>query len=87
MTMTNNATTNYTPIRTDVFSTCSSVVFAGWADTNITQGGTCATGITTTGYLRLIQSTSSASSPTMDFSNSSAGKLLNFRIRQDGAVS
>ena len=78
--MINNATTNYTPTRTDVYSTCSTVVFAGWADINIGQGGTCATAINTTGCLTLLTPTSSTISPTINLSTGRS-KFLSFRAR------
>ncbi|WP_396168554.1 HYR domain-containing protein [Flavobacterium sp.] len=78
--MINNATTNYTPTRTDVYSTCSTVVFAGWADTNIGQGGTCATAINTSGCLTLLTPTSSTISPTINLS-AGRSKFLSFRAR------
>jgi gliding motility-associated-like protein len=76
-----------TPIRTDVYSTCSTVVFTGWIDNSVTQGGTCNNAINQTGYLNLSSALSSTISPAMNFTTSSAGKYLTFRARTNGGTS
>lgn len=76
-----------TPIRTGVYSTCSTVVFAGWTDTSVNEGGTaCNAAINTSGYINLQTSTSSTISPAMDFTVSPASKYLTFRARTFGGI-
>jgi len=75
-----------TPIRTDVYSTCSTVFFAGWTDNLVTQGGTCNTAINQAGFLNLLSTNASTISPAMDFTTSSAEKYLTFRARTSGGT-
>ena len=75
-----------TPIRTGVFSTCSTTVFAGWTDTNVTQSGTCSNTIGAVGYLALNTATSTTISPAMDFTTSTASKYLTFRAMRHSSV-
>ena len=75
-----------TPIRTGVFSTCSTTVFAGWTDTNVTQSGTCSNTIGAAGYALLSTATSSTISPAMDFTTSTASKYLTFTSRTFGVI-
>jgi hypothetical protein len=74
------------PIRTDVYSTCSTVVFTGWTDNLITQGGTCAVAVNTAGCLNMLNAASSTISPAMNFTTSSASKYLTFRARTFGTT-
>ena len=75
-----------TPIRTDVHSTCSTVLFAGWTDNLITQGGVCNPAIGQPGYLKFLSATSSTISPPLDFTVSTAGKYLTFRASTSGVT-
>ena len=75
-----------TPIRTGVFSTCSTTVFAGWTDTNVTQSGACSNTIGGVGYIALNTATSSTISPAMDFTTSTASKYLTFKAIRHSSV-